>query len=63
MIGDSQAQSKFIGEVLKLITGTSFIVIGILVLVVAVHPSPCRRSAGRLLARYLERHLRHSAPQ
>jgi phosphoserine phosphatase RsbU/P len=42
MIGDSQAQAKFIGEVVKLITGTSFIVIGIVVLVVAT----IRRRAG-----------------
>ncbi|MGA9566850.1 MAG: PP2C family protein-serine/threonine phosphatase [Candidatus Korobacteraceae bacterium] len=49
MIGDSQAQSKFIGEVLKLITGTSFIVIGILVLVVAV----IRRHAGGVRAVFL----------
>jgi len=43
MIGDSQAQAKFIGDVLKLITGTSFIVIGIVVLVVAAIR---RRAAG-----------------
>ena len=32
---DAQAQSRFIGEVIKLITGTAFIVIGLVALVVA----------------------------
>jgi phosphoserine phosphatase RsbU/P len=49
MIGDSQAQAKFIGEVVKLITGTSFIVIGIVVLVVAA----IRRRAGGVRAVFL----------
>src|SRR5271169_2741731 len=35
MIGDSQAQAKFIGEVIYLIAGTIFIVIGLVALVVA----------------------------
>ncbi len=46
MIGDSQTQAKFIGDVVKLITGTSFIVIGIVVLVVAA----IRRRAGGVRA-------------
>ena len=49
MIGDSQAQAKFIGEVIKLITGTSFIVIGMVALVVAA----IRRRAGGALAVFL----------
>jgi sigma-B regulation protein RsbU (phosphoserine phosphatase) len=35
MIGDSPAQAKFIGDVVNLITGTGFIVIGIVTLLVA----------------------------
>jgi phosphoserine phosphatase RsbU/P len=42
MIGDSQAQAKFIGEVINLITGTAFVVIGIVALIVAA----IRRRAG-----------------
>jgi sigma-B regulation protein RsbU (phosphoserine phosphatase) len=42
MIGDSWAQAKFIGEVVNLITGTMFIVLGIMALVVAT----IRRRAG-----------------
>ncbi len=49
MIGDTQAQAKFIGDVVKLITGTSFIVIGIVVLVVAA----IRRRAGGVRAVFL----------
>lgn len=42
MIGDSQAQAKFIGEVVNLVTGTGFIAIGLVALVVAA----IRRRAG-----------------
>ncbi len=49
MIGDSQAQAKFIGEVLKLITGTGFIVIGLMALVVAA----IRRRASGVRAVFL----------
>ena len=42
MTPDSQAQAKFIGEVINLITGTIFIVIGLVALVVAA----IRRRAG-----------------
>ena len=49
MIGDTQSQAKFIGDVVKLITGTSFIVIGIVVLVVAA----IRRRAGGVRAVFL----------
>ena len=43
---DAQAQSRFIGEVIELITGTFFIVIGLLALVVAA----IRRHAGGVRA-------------
>jgi sigma-B regulation protein RsbU (phosphoserine phosphatase) len=43
---DPQSQSRFIGEVIKLITGTSFIVIGLVALVVAA----IRRRADGVLA-------------
>ncbi len=49
MIGDSHAHAKFVGEVIKLITGTSFIVIGLVVLVVAA----IRRRAGGVRAVFL----------
>ena len=49
MIADSQAHATFIGEVIKLITGTSFIVIGIVALVVAA----IRRRAGGVRAVFL----------
>ena len=47
MTGDSQAQAKFIGEVVNLITGTMFIVIGLLALVVATIRRRRWRSCGR----------------
>ncbi|MFZ1136593.1 MAG: PP2C family protein-serine/threonine phosphatase [Candidatus Korobacteraceae bacterium] len=50
MIGDSQAQAKFIGEVINLITGTAFIVIGIVALVVATIR---RRASGVRLVFFL----------
>jgi sigma-B regulation protein RsbU (phosphoserine phosphatase) len=43
---DAQAHARFIGEVIKLITGTSFIVIGLVALVTAA----IRRHAGGVLA-------------
>jgi sigma-B regulation protein RsbU (phosphoserine phosphatase) len=46
VIGASQAHAKFIGEVINLITGTAFIVIGIMALVVAT----IRRRAGGVRA-------------
>src|SRR5271165_3246476 len=46
MTPDSDAQAKFIGEVVNLITGTSFMVIGIMALVVAT----IRRRAGGVRA-------------
>ncbi len=49
MIGASQAQAKFIGEVVNLITGTMFIVIGMVALVVAT----IRRRAGGVRAVFL----------
>src|SRR5271169_4777093 len=49
MTPDSQAHARFVGEVIKLITGTGFIVIGIVVLVVAV----IRRRAGGVRAVFL----------
>ena len=58
MIGDSQAQAKFIGEVIKLITGTSFVVIGLVALVVAAIRRRAGGVLGRFLAGHLERHLR-----
>ena len=49
MTPDSQAHARFIGEVIKLITGTSFIVIGLVVLVVAA----IRRRTGGVRAVFL----------
>src|SRR5271163_1528646 len=49
MIADSQAHAKFVGDVIKLITGTGFIVVGIVVLVVAA----IRRRAGGVRAVFL----------
>jgi len=46
MAPDSQDQARFIGEVIKLITGTSFIVIGLVALLVAA----IRRRASGVLA-------------